>query len=144
MVVPALERGGYAIQKQVNIGQRLGGGKHVVDAVAIKDGRKLLISLKWQQTSGTAEEKVPFEIMCLADALRSGEYSEAFLVLGGDGWKRRDYFVSGAMVEQLKNSEKVHVMTMERFIAIANNGRLGSSTVYPRDEKAEEAVNPAN
>jgi len=25
----------------------------------------ILISLKWQQSSGTAEQKVPFEVICL-------------------------------------------------------------------------------
>ncbi len=33
MVLPALERGGYEYFKQVDIGERLGGGKHVVDLV---------------------------------------------------------------------------------------------------------------
>jgi hypothetical protein len=70
-------------------------------------------------------EKVPFEILCLADALRTGEYAEAYLVLGGEGWKRRDYFVSDAMTRQLKDSEKVHVLTLEGFVALANGGRLG-------------------
>jgi hypothetical protein len=129
MVRPALLHGGYEVATQVNIGERLGGGKHVVDAVASKDGKSFLVSLKWQQTSGTAEEKVPFEILCLADALRSGRYEQAYLVLGGDGWKRRDYFVSGAMVEQLKNSEDVHVLTLERFIALANTWQLGGSVL---------------
>jgi hypothetical protein len=41
------------------------------------------VSLKWQQVGGTAEQKVPFEVMCLADAVRAGH---AYLVLGGDGW----------------------------------------------------------
>ena len=132
MVVPALLHGGYEVTKQVNIGERLGGGKHKVDAVAKRGDSTYLISLKWQQTSGTAEEKVPFEILCLADALRTGNYHQAYLVLGGDGWKRRDFFVSGAMVEQLKNSEKVHVVTLERFIALANGGQLGSVAFNPR------------
>jgi hypothetical protein len=144
MIVPALIRGGYEVSKQVNVGERLGGGKHMVDALATKGSDRFLISLKWQQTSGTAEEKVPFEILCLADALRTGEYSQAYLVLGGDGWKRRDYFVSGAMVEQLKNSEKVHVMTLERFIALANDGKLGLSPVraHNREDGSVEPNRP--
>ena len=138
MVVPALVRGGYEVSKQVDVGERLGGGRHFVDALATKGGQHYLVSLKWQQTSGTAEEKVPFEMLCLADALRTGRYSQAYLVLGGDGWKRRDYFISGAMVEQLKNSEKVHVMTLERFVAFANDGRLGT-TAFGLRSKAQES-----
>ena len=66
MVLPALERGGYTYRLQENVGQRFGGGRHFVDVVAEKDGRQLLVSLKWQQRSGTAEQKVPFEVICLA------------------------------------------------------------------------------
>lgn len=137
MVVPALVRGGYTVEKQVNIGERLGGGRHMVDAVASKEGHKFLISLKWQQTSGTAEQKVPFEILCLADALHTGDFDHAYLVLGGDGWKRRDYFVSGIMVEKLKDCDQVHVMTLERFIATANSGLLGQQSVHYQAKKKD-------
>ena len=65
MVLPALTRGGYSFQSQVNIGQTLGGGRHIVDVLAKKDDRQFLISLKWQQVGGTAEQKVPFEVMRL-------------------------------------------------------------------------------
>jgi hypothetical protein len=41
-----------------------------VDLVAEKAGEECLISMKWQQTSGTAEQKVPFEILCLAETIR--------------------------------------------------------------------------
>ena len=69
MILPALQQGGYAYETQVRLGQRLGFGKHIVDAVAHKHGRNILISLKWQQVSGTAEQKVPFEMICLLEAV---------------------------------------------------------------------------
>ena len=84
MILPALDQGGYAYETQVLLGQRLGLGRHVVDAVAHKDARHVLISLKWQQVSGTAEQKVPFEVICLLEALQTGKYDKAYLVLGGD------------------------------------------------------------
>ncbi len=77
MIVPALDQGGYTYQTQVLLGKRLGIGRHMVDAVAEKDGRKILISLKWQQVSGTAEQKVPFEVICLLEALEVGQYEKA-------------------------------------------------------------------
>ena len=40
---------------------------------------------KGQQIGGTAEQKVPFEVMCLADAVRAEHAARAYLVLGGDG-----------------------------------------------------------
>src|SRR3989344_2709488 len=100
MILPALQRGGYSAQKQVNICIRLGGkGKHMVDAVAEKEGEKVLVSSKWQQTAGTAEQKVPFEVMCLTEALtdNGSTYSRAYIILGGDGWKLRDFYIEGGM-----------------------------------------------
>src|SRR6478672_11693979 len=95
MILPALRQGGYEFVTQVLLGKRLGIGRHMVDAVAEKDGRKLLISLKWQQVSGTAEQKVPFEIICLLEALQTGDHDKAYLVLGGEGWTLRHFYTSG-------------------------------------------------
>lgn len=58
MIRPALEMGGYTYRAQPVIGTRLGGRAHTIDAVATKDGRSVLVSLKWQQVGGTAEHKV--------------------------------------------------------------------------------------
>ena len=80
--------------------------------------------MKWQQTGGTAEQKVPFEVMCLADAVRSRRAKRAYLVLGGDGWNLRDYFTSGALAEHLIHAEHVKVVALEAFVGLANNGQL--------------------
>jgi len=124
MILPALKQGGYAYEPQVTLGRRLGIGKHVVDAVAHKDGRNILISLKWQQVSGTAEQKVPFEIICLLEALEAGHHDKAYLVLGGEGWTLRTFFTSGGLKRFLVNSDKVDVLTLEGFVGRANQGKL--------------------
>lgn len=124
MILPALTRGSYANEKQVKVGIRCGGGTHKVDALARKGADTILISLKWQQTGGTAEQKVPFEVMCLADSVRTGHAQRAYLVLGGDGWTLRDYYTSGAMAEHLTHAALVKVVTLEAFIRLANNGQL--------------------
>lgn len=124
MVLPALDQGKYSWKVQVNIGQRLGCGQHNVDVVAEKGGRKLLVSMKWQQVSGTAEQKVPFEVICLLDALSSGEYGKAYLVLGGEGWTLRNFYTSGGLQKYLKHGEQVEILTLESFVAKANAGKL--------------------
>jgi hypothetical protein len=124
MIIPALQRGGYESEKQVELGRRPGGRKHKLDAVASKDGSRIIVSLKWQQVSGTAEQKVPFEVICLAEALNCGNCLRAYLVLGGDGWTLRDYYVSGALSSHLTHANKVRIVTLERFIALANQGEL--------------------
>src|SRR5258708_2364455 len=93
MVLPSLHRGGYTYPTgPQKIGLRLGGGAHYVDVIAEKSGVKYLVSLKWQQVAGTAEQKVPFEVICLADAVLTGQFAKAYLVLGGEGWKLRNFF----------------------------------------------------
>ncbi len=127
MVIPSLVHGGYSYKTQVNIGSRLGGGRHMVDVLAEDSaGNKVIISLKWQQVSGTAEQKVPFEAMCLAEAVldSDNDYHKAYLVLGGGGWKLRDYYTGGGLDRHLRYSDLVEIATLEEFIAKANQGQL--------------------
>lgn len=124
MILPALKRGGYAWATQQRVGTRCGGGVHKVDAVATKDAESVLVSLKWQQTGGTAEQKVPFEVMCLADSVREKHATRAYVVLGGDGWSLRDYYTSGALTDHLVHAALVRVVTLEAFIRLANNSQL--------------------
>lgn len=124
MVLPALEQGGYSYKLQTKLGQRFGISRHVVDAVAEKDGKEILISVKWQQVSGTAEQKVPFEIICLLEALEAGSYEKAYLVLGGEGWKFRTFYTSGGLTKYLSYADRVEIVTLEGFVARANSGKL--------------------
>ena len=124
MVLPALQRGGYACETQVGIGNRPGGRRHIVDAVAEKGGRIWLISMKWQQVSGTAEQKVPFEVISLAEPVLSGRYEGAYLVLGGPGWSLREFYTGGGLQEHLTHAELIKILTLENFVAKANQGRL--------------------
>jgi len=124
MVLPALRRGGYQCETQQVIGTRFGGGRHIVDAIAKKNGERYLISLKWQQVGGTAEQKVPFEVICLAEAVMTSQFAKAYLVLGGEGWTLRDFYTSGGLKHHLTHAEKVNILTLEGFVAKANQGRL--------------------
>jgi|SRR5882724_11119857 len=126
MILPSLTKGGYGYRVGVNIGTRLGGGRHLIDVLAQKDDNQFLISLKWQQTSGTAEQKIPFEILCLMEAIQSGsgEFKKAYLVLGGLGWKLREFYTGGGLSKYLKHDEYVDILNLEAFIALANRSRL--------------------
>ena len=127
MVLPALLRGGYRCERQVRVGTRPGGGRHVVDIVAqAPDGGRVLVSLKWQQTAGTAEQKVPFEVICLAEAIRArpGEFRRAYLVLGGAGWKLRGFFTGGGLDAHLVHADLVKILDLEQFVAASNRGTL--------------------
>jgi hypothetical protein len=49
---------------------------------------------------GTAEQQVPFDVICLADAVTTSDAASA-LMLAGDGWKLRDCFTPGELSEHL-------------------------------------------
>src|SRR6266851_2753974 len=125
MILPSLRRGGYACPSgPQKIGLRFGGGARYVDVVAEKGGERYLVSLKWQQVAGTAEQKVPFEVICLADAVVTGPYVKAYLVLGGEGWKLRSFYTGGGLTDQLVHADNVEILTLEGFVAKANQGQL--------------------
>jgi hypothetical protein len=124
MILPALTRGGYLYETQVDIGRRCGGGRHRVDVLAEKNGKRFLISLKWQQVGGTAEQKVPFEVISLTEAVRAGGFEKAYLVLGGEGWSLRDFYINSGLREFVIDAESVELVTLERFVALANGGQL--------------------
>ena len=126
MVLPSLRNGGYDYQPQALVGKRISGRKHVVDVLAEKEGRRILVSLKWQQTSGTAEQKIPFEVICLVEAIlqSAGEYQKAYLVLGGEGWSLREFYTNGGLEKHLEYADRVDILTLEGFIAKANRGEL--------------------
>ncbi|HEY2975973.1 MAG TPA: PD-(D/E)XK nuclease superfamily protein [Pyrinomonadaceae bacterium] len=124
MILPSLERGGYQYKVRVKIGQRLGCGSHYVDVIAEKDSKKFLISLKWQQVAGTAEQKIPFEVICLAEALETGDYEKAYVVLGGEGWTLRRFYTGGGLTKYLRGADKVEIITLESFVAKTNRAQL--------------------
>lgn len=125
MILPSLRRGGYNYATQVHMGNRIGGRKHLVDVVAEKDKQSILVSLKWQQVSGTAEQKVPFEVISLMDAvLTHSDVGKAYLVLGGNGWTLRNFYTTSGLKKYLKYENSIEICTLEDFIAKANEGKL--------------------
>ena len=78
-----LKRQGYEVTPQANIGVQFKKKKHILDLLV--NGR-LLVSVKWQEVGGTAEEKVVFEMFKLQDKINSGAYEKGFIVRGGPGW----------------------------------------------------------
>ena len=124
MVSEALLTTGYQVSRRTCIGTRPGGSAHKIDMIAQKDNQNILISLKWQQAQRSAEQNIPFEIICLAEAEQKEHGERAYLVLGGNGWTLRDYFVSGQLAKHLIHSDLVEVVTIEQFISLANNASL--------------------
>ena len=54
----------------------------------------------------------------------NGHYSRAYIVLGGEGWSLRDFYTGGGLAHYLTHSDLVTIVTLEKFVAIANSGEL--------------------
>jgi len=118
----------YAVEKQVIVGTKPGGGKHRADLVGMRpNGTRFLVSLKWQQTAGSAEEKVPFEVIKLLHALRENPaYDKAYIVIGGDGFSASlvEFYLSEEFRSYVRESEKIEILTLNDVMARANKGLL--------------------
>ena len=126
LVKKSLLKKGYQVTEQVQVGTRPNGGKHKIDLVAKKDGRSYLISLKWQQTSGTAEQKVPYELICLSEALKQsrGAHQAAYLILGGEGWSLKKFYLSGGLDRHLSLDQPVKLLGLDAFLTLAAKNQL--------------------
>ena len=119
----------YAVTKQQVVGTKPGGGRHRADIVGMRpNGSKFLVSLKWQQTAGSAEEKIPFEVIKLLHALRENpaSFDKAYIVIGGDGFNPGlvEFYLSEEFRSYVRQSEKIEILTLNDFITRANRGAL--------------------
>ena len=108
---------------QANIGIKPGGGKHRVDWEIIdkQNSNSLgLISCKYQGTSGTAEEKMAYEVIKLLYTMKmDSRYKKSWIIMGGEGW-------SAGMREFIKNhlgewipemAGRVEILTTDQLIS---------------------------
>ena len=63
------------------IGFKFKNHKHKIDCLVNGD---TLVSIKWQQTGGTTEEKVGYEMWTLHQMTL--HYTKAYIICGGPGW----------------------------------------------------------
>ena len=83
LVAQILRKNGCLVTEQADIGFKFKNKKHQVDSLV--NGR-ILVSVKWQDSGGTAEEKVGYEMWTLNEKILSGVFEKAFVILGGPGW----------------------------------------------------------
>ena len=107
-----LTESGYNVEEQVNIGLRPTGGAHNTDLVL---NEEIIISLKYQDVAGTAEEKIPYEQICLQHACETYGYKHAIIVLAGKGWNHDKEYCDGVLNKWL-NTPKVEVINFDEFL----------------------------
>lgn len=149
MLAAALRHQGYRWLEQVRVPNSLAGRQHTVDFVVIIPKvvtfpEVVLVSLKWQGSSGTVEEKVPFEVVRLVHLLSQNELTvqkgskskknftetklrpqKAYVVLAGNGWNQslKNWYISGGLQAYLPHSN-IHIKDFYDFMNLVNNKAL--------------------
>lgn len=111
-----LEYTDHDVKSQVMVGTKRNGGKHYVDILLNGDE---LVSLKYQRVQGTAEEKIPFEVMKLQHAVIDHGYKSAVIVLSGPdkAWKWKEYYLSDEFQNDMKQIyPDVRIISHEQFV----------------------------
>jgi hypothetical protein len=117
MIATALGYNNYSFVRQVYIGQQLFGNRYKADFIV----NDKIISLKWQQVSGTAEQKLIYEIATLIKIINdsNGLYTKAYLIYGGNGFSpvALNYMDQNMHVNLFKRGDLVLVESFNNFIA---------------------------
>jgi hypothetical protein len=107
---------------QATIGTKPGGGKHRVDWEIIDKQdpeSRGLISCKYQGTSGTAEEKMAYEVIKLLYTMKTDtRYKKSWIIMGGEGWSTgMREFIKNHLSEWIPSMhDKVEILTTDQLI----------------------------
>lgn len=116
------EKNGMVSYPQVTVGEKPGGGRHRVDWEISKvadESIRGLISCKFQGTSGTAEEKIAYEVIKLLHTMEhDSRYKKSWLIMGGDGWSPgMQQFVRTELQKWVpKMAGKVFILSTDQLI----------------------------
>ena len=117
------EKNNMTANDQVTIGNKPGGGKHRVDWELIdrRDSNvRGLISCKYQGVSGTAEEKIAYEVIKLLHAMKTDpRYAKGWIIMGGEGWsKGMREFINVHLQEWIPAMNlKITILTTDQLIS---------------------------
>lgn len=81
-------------------------------------GERVPVKLVYQDSSGSAEQKMPYHMLAMGQGVREAhDIQHGYIVLGGDGWTRKDALIAGRFHPFLVGTEGVRIETLEGFVA---------------------------
>jgi hypothetical protein len=117
------EKNSLSAFPQSTVGEKPGGGRHRVDWEIFRTTEpnfRGLISCKYQGTSGTAEEKIAYEVIKLLYSMKMDtRYKKSWIIMGGEGWSpgMRE-FVNFHLVEWIPEMlDRVEILTTDQLIS---------------------------
>ena len=125
IIEQGLTTAGYLVNRDAQIGDFFGVKNRKINMLAInRRGTRHFITSTGQTNSGTTAEKIPFGAMALVDLARRSKPQDRFhLVLYGNGWKYKRFFLGG-MANFLIDIELVNIVSFEIFIEAIHHRRL--------------------
>jgi len=128
MVLPALERAGYQAQPRYRLPDLFRPDRpHYLDVAVLQGSVPIIgIAAKWQQSSGTAEEKVPMEVLRLIKFVEGKQLDRGYVLLSGTGWSLRDYFLRESFIKEFSSpaAPMVRVVDLETLITLINQRKI--------------------
>jgi len=127
MVLPALKRAGYQAQRRYRLPDPFRPGRpHYLDVAVLQGTAPIGIAAKWQQSPGTAEEKVPMEMLRLIKFVEGEQLDRGYVLLAGTGGSLQDYFMSSSFLEEFSSPavSRVRVVDLDTLTALINSGKL--------------------
>lgn len=124
--VSALPSGVWIVRRSVTLSPAPRGGNIQADVLATNSetGFRLGIFPRWQQASGTAEEKILFQVLKvqMAVSVKPDCLHAAAFVLEGAGWTWRDYFLSGRWKQYVRLHVPTDCLSFSAFIERFSDG----------------------
>lgn len=118
MVEETLRKRGVAFVKDQPLDEVLGFPYKVEFIIHRRSGEIVPVKLMWQESSGSAEQKVPWHLIHLGYAKeRANDILRCYLVLAGDGWTRKHLYTSGVFHRFVPLAAGVVVEDLEKFLA---------------------------
>lgn len=97
-----------------------------IHALNVLTGRQIVVYPRWQASSGTAEEKLPFQLIKFEMALtaRPDCADAAYFVLEGAGWTWRDFYISGELYKYLPPGASSRCISLSKFSELVRSREL--------------------
>ena len=116
-------KAGISVLENLAVGTKPNGRPNRFPFVLVSDHnheRRALVACKAQNFGGSAEEKVPFDVIRILEAMEhDNRYVRSFLVLGGTGWSSDliDFYVGNLGIYIPKMVGKVTILGLDDLLS---------------------------
>lgn len=126
-VIAVLKGNGWEFSKKVRLGNRLGKeSKFEVDILAGIGPRTIAVSCKYQDTPGTAIDKIPYEYMSMLHAMETHAIARGFIVVFGKELEDHYFLTEGLneLANYMRISPSLKIVTLREFQSLINTGEI--------------------